>query len=297
MMGVAMTRQNAYIVVDRSMGVEVVQVTLRGWVKMMRALDAEPGILRTATRYALNDSADDVLERVQSNMRARFDRPTRFALNAFMVKYARKSDKDMTATVTERPSVGKRHFLKVQEAGGARGQTGIEKMLGYTLPLPGIFNAVTPTQHAKRDAAGNWSPGERNKAISAIKGWRETGYSANETAASRSRKKSKRTTEYFIPPTKSDLPPGIYKAEHDGALKIANFTRFMPKYKPLLGFYDGAQEVFDEAFPRHLDRAVGKLRAKEAAAAAAKAARSAERAAAREAAKAAKAAAQGGDGA
>lgn len=280
------------------MGVEVVQVTLRGWVKMMRALDAEPGILRTATRYALNDSADDVLERVQSNMRSRFDRPTRFALNAFMVKYARKSDKDMTATVTERPSVGKRHFLKVQEAGGQRPLTGLEKGLISSLPFGGNIQGLIPTNAAKKDASGNWSVGERNKAISAVGGFRQAGYSANATDASRKRARGKRAA-FFLSKEGTRLPPGIYRRDTAGAapVMVAFLTDKAPTYRPLLGFYDGAQEVFDEAFPRHLERAVGKLRAKEAAAAAAKAARSAERAAAREAARAAKAAAQGGDGA
>lgn len=210
-----------------------------------------------ATVWGLNDTASDVLSHMQSRIDVVFDKPTRFAKNAFMVWRATKST--MTAEVKERPSVGSRHFLKVQERGGARGQTGLEKLLDSRLNYDGQIVAVVPAAGAKLNTYGNWSPGERNKVLSAVQSQRDS--KANSTDASKARSKSR--VGYFVPRHGSKLSPGVWKRSgKKGSLtKILHFTTAMPAYDKRLGFYDGAQSVFDDQFPTNFARAFQKAMA------------------------------------
>lgn len=69
-----------------------------------------------ATAWALNATAYDAFGHLQKTMGEVFDRPTRWTLNAFHVWRADK--RTLQAVVTERPSVGKRHYLKVLAPAG-----------------------------------------------------------------------------------------------------------------------------------------------------------------------------------
>jgi hypothetical protein len=212
--------------------------------------------LAQATVWALNDTAGDVLDHMQTRMGAVFDRPTRFALNAFMVWRATKST--LTAEVRERPSVGARHFLKVQEAGGARPQTGLERLMTSRLAYGGQINGVVPAAGAKLNAFGNWSPGQRNQVLSAVQAQGDS--RSNTTAASRKRAKGR--ASYFVPREGSRLSPGVWKRDGRKRLtKVLHFTTAMPVYRERLGFYDGAQDVFDTRFPDHLARTFAKAMA------------------------------------
>ncbi|MDS9468201.1 hypothetical protein RGQ15_11550 [Paracoccus sp. MBLB3053] len=213
-----------------------------------------------AATWALNDTARDVLEHVQHRMDQVFDRPTRFTKNAFTVKGAKP--RDLEAQVMEKPSVGKRHYLKVQEHGGRRGRTGLEALLDARLAYDGIITAVVPAGGAKLDASGNWSAGERNQALSAVQAQREK--SSNTTASSR--KRNKRRAGFFVPREGSRLSAGVWKRNADGSIaKILHFTRAMPVYDERLGFFDGAEEVFRDRLPDHLRRTIAKMVARRSA--------------------------------
>lgn len=218
--------------------------------------DVERKQLPISTVWALNDTASDVLAHMQSRMDVVFDNPTRFAKNAFMVWRATKAT--LSSEVKERPSVGSRHFLKVQERGGVRPQTGLERLMNTRLSYDGDIKAVIPAAGAKLNAAGNWSPGERNKVLSAVQAQRDT--RSNTTAASRSRRKSR--ISYFVPRSGSKLSAGVWKRDGKGKIsKILNFTTAMPAYRERLGFYDGAQDVFDAQFPVRFSEAFRKAMA------------------------------------
>lgn len=213
--------------------------------------------VRIAGTWALNDTASDVLAHVQGRMRAVFDRPTPFALNAFKVKRARPDN--LTAEVLERDSQGRRHFLKVQESGGVRGRTGLEGLLDARLAYEGIITAVTPAGGAKLNAYGNWDTGERNRVLSAVQAQRDT--TTNTTKASR--KRNRKRAGYFVPAAESRLSAGIWKREADGTIsKVLHFTRAMPAYDPRLGFFDGAAEVYQARLPEHLRRTIAKMAAR-----------------------------------
>ena len=216
---------------------------------LKRSTEIEQKQLPQATVWALNDTANDVLEHIKGRMDVVFDRPTRFTKNAFMVWRATKAT--LTAQVKERPSVGARHYLKMQERGGTRRQTGLESMVSANLAYDGVLAAIIPTSAARLNTFGNWSPGERNQAVSAIKAFGEAGYSANATKRSKAKSGGRRAA-YFVPNKGSRLSPGIWRRKGKGKRvrieKIAHFIDAAPRYDRRLGFYDGAQAVFDRRF-------------------------------------------------
>lgn len=210
---------------------------------------AEKDVGRAAS-WALNDTADDVLAHVQSRIDQVFDRPTRFTKNAFMVW--RSKPNNLEAEVIERPSVGRRHFLKVQELGGQRGQTGLERLMSSRLGAGGMMQAAVPAEGAKLDAYGNWANAERRQAIEAVSGSR--------AAAPVAGKRVRRRAGFFVPKPGSALSPGIWKREPDGSIsKVMHFTAVAPVYAQRLGFMDGASEIYAERLPEHLTRTIEKM--------------------------------------
>lgn len=213
--------------------------------------------IKIAASWALNDTAKDVLAHVQGRIGEVFDRPTHFTRNAFTVRGARPDN--LVVEVGERPSVGKRHYLKVQEAGGVRGRTGLEGLLDARLAYDGIITAIVPAGGARLDAYGNWSTAERNRALSAVQAQRDT--RTNTTAASR--KRNRKRAGFFVPSAESRLSAGIWKRDADGSIsKVVHFTRAMPVYDKRLGFYDGAEQVYRLKLPAHLTRTIAKMAAR-----------------------------------
>lgn len=201
--------------------------------------------------WAVNWTAEDVLEAVQDRMRVEFDRPTRWTLNAFHVWRATKADR--TATVRERPSVGRRHYLKVQNQGGARPQTALEKLIASRVVSAQILQSVIPAEGAKLDAFGNWSRGERNQALSAIGSQRDAAANATEKSTARGRRLGR--ASYFVPKN-GGLSPGIWKRTRTGDLsKVAHFVDHAPRYEARLQFEGVAERAYREGIGRNLKRA------------------------------------------
>ena len=210
------------------------------------------------TAMALNDVAYDGLDAVKTEMQVKFDRPTRFTLNAFMVW--RANAQTLTAIVQEKNSVGSRHYLKVQQSGGARPQTGFERALTQRLAYGGQIVAVTPAAGARLDASGNWSSGQRNQVMSDIKVQRDK--AANSTAASRARKK--RTAVYFVPKPGSGLSPGVYMRTANEVIKVLHFTRSQPNYTKRIDFDETVERktrtTYEDHFNRRLTTAIQSMR-------------------------------------
>lgn len=214
--------------------------------------------IKVAATWAINDTAKDVLEYMQVRMDRVFDRPTRFAKNALTIRGAKPNK--LEAIVEERPSVGRRHFLKVQETGGVRPKTGIEKLLAMHVSHGGDFAAVIPADGAKLDAFGNWSRGERNQVMSQLKAGREVGFNSNQTETSKKRGKARGRASYFVPKHMSGQPRGVYKRTAKGVVsKILHFTTAMPTYEPRLLFYASAEDEFQMRLPAHLQRTFDKM--------------------------------------
>ena len=203
--------------------------------------------VKWAAKDALDLTAADVLAHVRGRVDAVFDRPTSFTRNAFGMRKAHTER--LEATVFERPRQANRDYLKVQEAGGLRPRTGLEELLNSRLAYDGLITAAVPAPFATLDAYGNWSKGERNQALSAVQAQRDA--TANTTRASRRR--NRKRAGFFVPGKDSRLPAGIWKRDPDGVIyQVLRFTRVVPQYQKRLGFYDGADEVFEMRLPIHL---------------------------------------------
>ncbi|WP_322893481.1 MULTISPECIES: hypothetical protein [unclassified Yoonia] len=206
--------------------------------------DMADNIVKRATVFALNDTAADILESNRDAMRSRFDRPTRFTQNAFIVWRANVKDAEPFAEVRERPSVGSRHYLKVQERGGKRPLTGMDRAISAALPQASPVGVI-PTRFAKTDKSGNWSRAERRKSLAAVKqpGSIKALFVASEQTGARG------------------LPEGIYKRlqRGKGIRKIAHFEGADISYKPLLGFFEGGEQVWRRELDGHFDRIFTRL--------------------------------------
>jgi hypothetical protein len=208
--------------------------------------------VKIAATWALNDTAAEVLTDVQNRMSVVFDRPTRFTKNAFMVVKARPDA--LEASVQERRANAGRDYLKTEETGGPRRQTGFERQLSRSLAYEGIIQSIIPGDEARLDAYGNWSQGERNQVLSGLKAQRD---GATNTTALSKKRNSKRAT-YFVP--KNGLTPGIYKRTPGGGIGIvAVISQAVPTYHRRLGFLDHAETLSKVKVPIHLRRTLSKM--------------------------------------
>lgn len=203
-----------------------------------------------AISRALNDTAHDVAtDALRDEMRARFDRPTRFTLNAF--RYDRSTKYTLRAVVLPKDRIGGRHYLYVQSEGGARPQTGLEKMLSRRLGYAGQITAITPASGMRRDRHGNMSRGHLNQIVADL-GAMTDGYS-NSTAASRARNRGR--SRYFVPRVGSHLSPGVYERTASNQLrKVLHFTRAAPRYQARFRFELVARARSARIFEVHLSR-------------------------------------------
>mgnify|MGYP000386219671 CR=1 FL=1 len=107
--------------------------------------------------------------------------------------------------------------IEVQEDGGLRPQTGMEKAFAMNLPYSGLLQHLIPTKAAPKNKAGNMSPGFRNKMMSAMQVARDP--------QMRSRSKGK---QFFVPaethPLGQGRRAGVYMRTSAGnAKKMLNF--------------------------------------------------------------------------
>lgn len=215
--------------------------------------------VRRATVFALTDSATDVHDLVVDRMTRRFDRPTPFTLKSFRVKRADVREQDPTATVLQKDAISGRHWVAMQEEGGTRPQTALERRLSRALGPSARLQTVLPGPAAKLDKHGNWGRADRNKSLNAVGLGTTPAPGAPPTPASRGAQMA-----YFLARPGGRLSPGIWARARDGSLaKFAHFTSEPARYRARLGLLDGAAEVFAEAFPRHFRRVLDRMLAQQ----------------------------------
>ena len=189
-----------------------------------------------------------------------FDSPTPWTLNAFFVQ--RASKRNLVARVRRKTPQRGRHYLETQSTGGARPQTGFEKLLSSRLKYGGIIRTVTPAKGARLNKYGNMSPGQRNQILSGVKAQRDS--TANTTKESRQR--NKRRAGYFVPRPGSKLSPGVYKRSPAGKKisKVLHFSDGSADYRKRFDFENSAQTVvrrkFSQNFARAMKRAIATAR-------------------------------------
>lgn len=233
-----------------------------------------------AASRAINDAAFAVRDGFKEEMQRVFDRPTRFTLNAFQVRPSkigfRSGDRasaqssgvssltlsGLNAMVVtkdhQNQSLIGQHYLAPQVNGGRRGFTKLERLLQFRLATDQLVQWVAPAPGAKLDKHGNWSVGERNKALAFLRSNNDFAQNRRPTERTKSgkRKRSNRI-RYFVPDKESRLSPGIYKVRGKGQpTKILHFLRTAPNYSPIFQVERIANEVIARDFERFFDQRI-----------------------------------------
>lgn len=218
-----------------------------------RLKDIEQRAMPKAARWALNDVAFDVLFANRDLMKRVFDRPTPFTLNAFYVRKA--TTENLNAVVERKTLVSRRHYLEVQNEGGRRKMTGVERLLSQRLKYSGLIAAVLPTKNLRRNAYGNVAPGTLQRILSGV---RAQGDSAqNTTGASRARANAsgRRRAEYFVPSPESALSAGVYERSGKKLKKVLAFSEATPSYSQRFPMEENAASVAEERIEPAFERA------------------------------------------
>lgn len=182
-----------------------------------------------AISLALNATGAELIEDNKEHMRAVFDNPTRWTLNAFHFRRANKVRQEITLE-RKLPARG-RHYLEVQANGGSRPLTGWEKQIAGRLPYAGRVGYIA-APGVKRDAHGNIHRGEMQRILSRIGASSDA--AANSTKASR--KRAKGVGAYFVAKPGSRLRPGVYLREGKDISRVLAFDSKAPTYKPRFEF-------------------------------------------------------------
>lgn len=208
-----------------------------------------------ATALALTRTAQKIREAEKAEMQSAFDRPTPFTLNAFQVVPANKETLAAEVRYKDTPLWTRKHFLEVQEAGGLRGQKGMEKRLMFGLPVPFPVWGIVPVFRgrfggAQADRYGNWATSERNRVLSQLQ------VQGDAFANSTPRSLRRQSNRYFVP--KHGLPPGIYKRgpNSDIPILIARIIDGPPRYTPRFDFYGTASRTFAAVYDAEFEVAI-----------------------------------------
>ena len=204
-----------------------------------------------AVSRALNETAKTLVAKNKQDMRMIFDNAVPFTLNAFFFKYARKGQ--ATVTIRRKSKQVGRHYLEVQEHGGARPMSRLEKLVQFNLATSRHIGMVSFTHHMKRTKTGAIG-GERNRILSAMH--------LSQDKATRSpiygrSGKTKRSTGYFVPAPSHPLAQGrrfgIYRRTKVGnAQKVMNISERQPTYRPKLKFASRMDRYGKSVFPRKM---------------------------------------------
>jgi len=220
---------------------------------VMRALkDLRDEDAPIVTAYALTKTAQDIKAAEVAKMSEVFDRPTKFTLNALYVKPAAK--RDLTAEVFFKEGFGSVpawRYLGPQVEGGARRHKAFE----LRLIRAGIMRSdefAVPGTGVQLDQYGNVRGSLIERILSQLQAAENAGgagYKANQTAASRKRKRN--VVRYFaLRPggagsANRTVAPGIYYRA-PGARAMAPVLMFVraPAYQKRFPFYETAQAEF-----------------------------------------------------
>lgn len=216
---------------------------------MRRFREIERRHLPDVTRWALNDMAFAVHAENKQLIDRVFDNPTRFTRNAFWVRKATRSNP--VAVVERKRMVVGKHYLEVQQEGGPRGQTGLERALTRRLAYEGLIQSVLPAS-IRTNAAGNMSPGTVQRMLSGVGAQLDRAQNTTEA----SRKRNPRRARFFVPDADSHLSPGVYAVRAGNLTKMVHFSERAPTYAARFPMEEHAEKVAERAAPEAVERAL-----------------------------------------
>lgn len=242
--------------------------TIKGLDDVRQALRGMERQIPQATAWAVNGVADEIKRAEVREMRARFDRPTPYTLNALRVRYARKRDPKALVWFKDESFKGipATKYLTPQVQGGERSMKRSERALQRVGVLPKDM-MIVPGQGADLDAYGNVRRGQLIQIISYFRAFGQQGYTANMTDHGRAKLKQGRAGksygfEYFVAVKgKTRLHPGIWMRVGTGFGKsIKPVLMFVdsPRYKETYDFFGVAARTHERTMPRQMARAIAK---------------------------------------
>lgn len=248
-----------------------------------RLVSMERGGLVGATVRALNFTAFDTRDQWKAEAARVFDRPTRFTLNAMLVKQATADKLEAHVFVRNEASGGTppSEYLKPEVAGGPRQQKRFEFLLHSFSPRTRRFYVPGKGIAPQLDASGNIPPAILEKVLSQLGAAEGTaGFDANETETGarrrlrRQRRKGGGGSYFILAERRGRLRPGvIYEriAASGGtgrkgrALRASGVRSVLvpseraPVYRKRFDPITVAQHIFNRLFPLKLARELNRL--------------------------------------
>jgi len=149
-----------------------------------------------ATSVALNQTAFDVRQTLNTDTTRFFDRPNRFTQTAFLVNKSTKQDLQVTIYANADKGYDRARYLQYGIDGGVRRQKGFEKkflgQVAATARIPSGAELI-PTRLVKLDASGNVSLATIKRIQAGLQGNARGGFFIGQ------------------PRNNPNLPPGIYR--------------------------------------------------------------------------------------
>jgi len=212
--------------------------------------------IRLAAVAALTRTAVKVKAAEVETMKRVFDRPTPFTLNSLQAKPATLQRPEASVeTKTGFGSVPAGRFLSPEVEGGTRRMKSSE----LQLRTQGSGSYWVPGEFAVLDQYGNIPGSMVNKILSQIKLRRDSSQNATSSKASSGKRKNQafflkgrivflRIREYFV--------DADGKRKRDDQTKPYLFLINAPHYKPILPFFDVAEQVTDQNLATEISKAI-----------------------------------------
>lgn len=236
----------------------MIKITAHGLTDQLAELtDLEQRQIPFATALALTRTAQDVKSAIEAEMPTVFDRPTNWTLNSLRLIPARKDR--LLARVWIKDEADKAapasKWLAPEVYGGDRPDKRSEAMLRARGILP-AGKYVVPGDGADLDQYGNIKRGQLTKALSGIRGFGETGYTANASVSKRSAAKGNARSFFVL--TKAGKPIGIARRSGRRREDLSVFLAFVdkPHYRKRLDFFGVGQRVAEQRLAIHFEQAM-----------------------------------------
>lgn len=211
-------------------------------------------IIPRATERALNNTAFTARADLQTHMRAVFDRPTAFTLNAPFVERARRNN--LTATVTLQ---GKfindieKSFLAPQVRGGARRPKRMEQLLRSRVLL-GPDEFLVPSKFQPLDSFGNVPRSAIQKILANL----QAHFDPHQRTPTGGARGGKKKGEYFF--TRAGIRgarlTAVWRRTGAGNAVPAFVVTRASKYRKRLAFEATVNRTVVEKWPREFERAI-----------------------------------------
>lgn len=226
-----------------------------------------PAQINKALAIGLTRIGVRVKDAAAAEMRAVFDRPTPYTMNALQLKSAQRTHAQPRAYVGFKDRAGsfipnsvdagavlarRSHYLRPQVYGGGRPLKKLEARLRHAGAL-GAGQYALPGWGAKLDGYGNMSRGEIVQVLAYLGGFGEAGGDRNTTPARKAKLKRAGTAYFVLHARRGKLGPGVYRSSGKGAraavVQLLRFIDRAPQYRPLFDFFGVADRTATRVAP------------------------------------------------